>query len=360
MESYVNSIILLLVIVVYSLFVTAAKKNALQRVQAAADADETCVFRRRYARMRLVAGIIFGVVVLPLIFTSGQKGVDGVMIGLMFAWQSFQDKQSLPISGMRPHELKTDDFALYLRGFSFDNYGITYKSLTRKPEKNGSFSEARFISILKQFLPVYAVGMTKELCAPIGAKRIYLNDKEWEAEVEMLMQKARLIVILLNDTESCIWEIARSAAFQKKTVFILDDADKLSAIRLALNKERLYPLPMRLDKCNMAYCPAGSQDFKVTDYRNDDKSYVSVVKTMMSDMLGLHRWVFTYRHLRWATGICAVLLFMPLIFVLMVMGVSQGGVLVAILILACLLLAPYYLYDALYAHYRRRKLRTDA
>ena len=69
-------------------------------------------------------------------------------------------------------------------------------------------------------MPAYAVGMTKELNSPIGAERIYLNDAEWESEVMDLMTKASLIVILLNDSQSCIWEICKSNQFKNKVVFI--------------------------------------------------------------------------------------------------------------------------------------------
>ena len=73
--------------------------------------------------------------------------------------------------------------------------------------------------------------MTKELNSPIGAERIYLNDTEWEDEVWGLMERARLIVVLLNDSQSCIWEICKAHQFQEKVIFISNNNDKLVNIR---------------------------------------------------------------------------------------------------------------------------------
>lgn len=122
---------------------------------------------------------------------------------------------------------KYSRFALFLRGFENDNYEKDPFALTIS--KN--FSEYNFVKELKQYIPVCAIGMTKESDAPLGAQRIYVSDETWKSDVLELMNRSNLIFILLNDRPSCIWEIEQSHDVMYKTCFIINDIDKYNSVR---------------------------------------------------------------------------------------------------------------------------------
>ena len=73
--------------------------------------------------------------------------------------------------------------------------------------------------------------MTKELEQPSGAKRLYLNDSTWREDVKELMEKSIAIIILMNDKESCVWEIEQSATMLEKTYFFIDTFEKYCNIK---------------------------------------------------------------------------------------------------------------------------------
>lgn len=215
-----GTILLFACIMLYIAFNEYIKKNILRHIEESNSADEACSYRKKFFIQRLIIAIVFGGIALLVILSEPNAETNSIMVGLLIAWTSYQNRHSLPVSGKRPNDIAKSKFVLYLRGFAQDNYSLGQIDLSKRRKNLNNFSEAHFINILKQYMPVYAVGMTKELNAPIGAERIYLNDTEWEQEVLSLMNKASLIVILLNDSLSCIWEIRESNQFKNKVVFI--------------------------------------------------------------------------------------------------------------------------------------------
>ena len=144
--------------------------------------------------------------------------------------------------------------------------------------------------------------------SPIGAERIYLNDAEWESEVMDLMTKASLIVILLNDSQSCIWEICKSNQFKNKVVFISNNSEKLTNIRKELNKQYVYPLPIGLKDKTILYFIENTNETLISEYSNTEKSYMQIIKELMFKKFGLRRLVFTQKMLNWIFGIYGILL----------------------------------------------------
>ena len=126
-----------------------------------------------------------------------------------------------------------DDFVLFLRGFASDDYS-TEGQLERKAKKlkqSRRFSEYAFTKILGQRRTVCAIGMTKEISSPIGAVRIYVDDETWQQDVRDLMERAKAIYILVNDSSSCIWEICESGTWLSKSVLLVDDLEKYERVR---------------------------------------------------------------------------------------------------------------------------------
>jgi hypothetical protein len=83
--------------------------------------------------------------------------------------------------------------------------------------------------------------MTKEIESPRGALRVYLSDSNWKEDVYDLMHNAQKIYILVNDRNSCIWEIEQSIEMIDKTVYIVDDLQKYDNVRLRISNPVLLP-----------------------------------------------------------------------------------------------------------------------
>lgn len=143
-------------------------------------------------------------------------------------------------------------YALFLRGFDNDDYNKIDALENPKVEKYEHLSEYWFFKLLskRHKLPVVSVGMTKELDSPLGTKRIYLDDNEWKVGVRTLMENADKILILVNDRDSCIWEIAQSKDFLHKTIFIVDNEEKYIAAKEKLKDLISLPsLQLSTNKC---------------------------------------------------------------------------------------------------------------
>lgn len=128
---------------------------------------------------------------------------------------------------------ENERFYLYLRGFNDD---IPFDS--KKTLGKDEFDESVFAEIIDYALgiPVCALGMTKEIDSPIGAKRVYVDDDAWQDKVLELMNKAERIFILVNDRSSCIWEIENSVSLLDKTVCIVDDLGKYQSVKAHMDK----------------------------------------------------------------------------------------------------------------------------
>jgi CYTH domain-containing protein len=125
--------------------------------------------------------------------------------------------------------------------------------------------------LLKTRIRVCAVGMTKELDSPDGAIRVYVNDKTWQENVRELMEKAQEIYILINDRDSCLWEIEQSASMQSKTTYIVSDLDKYNRARSALKDSLEFPPIVRDEKYEDAFFSLthDGSAFKVDSFPND-------------------------------------------------------------------------------------------
>lgn len=124
-------------------------------------------------------------------------------------------------------------YSLFLRGFENDSYEKIDKLEDNRNERYIRFSEYWFFKFLKKRYNqlVVSVGMTKELDSPNGTLRIYLDDDEWKEGVSRLMESAERLFILINDRESCIWEIINSKDRLTKTIFIADNQSKYDSAK---------------------------------------------------------------------------------------------------------------------------------
>ena len=125
------------------------------------------------------------------------------------------------------------DYAFYLRAFESDFYSNSRKA--------SSLESSLAKAIKKRGFPIAAIGMTKELDAPVGASRVYVGDETWQSDVSELMRNAKMIFILMSDRESCIWEISNGAGMLDKICFIIDDTKKYENIEKMTSGKINFP-----------------------------------------------------------------------------------------------------------------------
>jgi hypothetical protein len=89
--------------------------------------------------------------------------------------------------------------------------------------------EQMLVRVFSPFGPVVAIGRPGELLPPLGAAREWLPDAAWKQHVEELLQRCRLVVMIVGDlpypgtVTGLAWEIEKLAECGaiNKTVFIL-------------------------------------------------------------------------------------------------------------------------------------------
>ena len=190
------------------------------------------------------------VLILPLflyVYLISSKNLDRLMGNLSLA-----DKAAF-LSSNR-------NYVLYLRGFETDDYSPEKKQYKNR-KGSSRFSEYYFTKVLQSKETVCAVGMTKEVDAPIGAQRVYLNDETWQEDVRDLMRAAKEIYILVNDRPSCIWEINQSLGMLDKTIFLVDEREKYNKVR-QLGYEHGITFP------EMPHSETNSHEFAVIRFRD--------------------------------------------------------------------------------------------
>lgn len=172
--------------------------------------------------------VILSCIVIVVLSVAGDT-VDtiGRDLGLIIAYAITKGwsmlKGNVQANSKEGYLSRHDSYVLYLRAFEADFYD--------KSPKSYSFESCLAKTVKKRGANICAIGMTKELDAPYGADRVYVSDETWQADVSELMEKSRMIFILMSDRQSCIWEIGQSARMLSKICFIIDDLDKYKNIK---------------------------------------------------------------------------------------------------------------------------------
>ena len=229
---------ILIVFGVFSWLMHIISRPYEKKIEKASTVEKALTYRRRLKWIRWVTTIVLiAIYTIPNFYLNpdkdfwlqgGGKTTICVLILYLFGQKGFK-KLLGNVSSLNKKSFlnKYSRFALFLRGFENDNYEKDPLALMTLKD----FSEYSFIKELEQYIPVCAIGMTKEADAPLGAQRIYVSDETWRSDVLELMNRADLIFILLNDKPSCIWEIEQSSEVMCKTCFIINDIDKYNSVR---------------------------------------------------------------------------------------------------------------------------------
>ena len=107
---------------------------------------------------------------------------------------------------LSPNDIK-GPFVLYLRSFIADN--TTVKRVSSLSDERSE--EEVLVNVLSDIAPVYAIGDPNDKMMPLGASRVYVEDRHWKATVVKLAQKAAVLVLRLGETDSFWWEVEMAA-----------------------------------------------------------------------------------------------------------------------------------------------------
>jgi hypothetical protein len=91
---------------------------------------------------------------------------------------------------------------LYLRSFIADE-----KAPQIAGAPTGPSFEQRFVTVLSKLGPVVAIGQPNETLPPLGARRIYATDAEWQQVVSELMQRAIAVILRAGETPGLRLEV---------------------------------------------------------------------------------------------------------------------------------------------------------
>ncbi|MEU6234355.1 hypothetical protein [Kitasatospora sp. NPDC047058] len=110
-----------------------------------------------------------------------------------------------------------DPFVLYLRPFeddsSRDRFDPTPRGAPGFPSDlltSGLTGEEQLVAALKPVGRVIALGVPGQKLPQAGARRMYLAHDAWQDTVLALMERARLVVLVLGAGRSLMWELVQS------------------------------------------------------------------------------------------------------------------------------------------------------
>lgn len=264
--------------------------NSIKQVQSIEEANRLrqIVKKRRLILLlcflfSYVSYLVFINIVFPGPYDQLMYSITGIGI-VIFRYVKDKKFESLigNISTWNKDDFLSNNkrYVLFLRGFASDNYSSV--DVLNKKVSSDCFSEYLFVRILNQKIRVCAIGMSKEVDAPVGATRIYVNDGTWKEDVRELMEVAQYIYILVDDRPSCVWEIYQSEKMLDKTLFLVDNKTKYKNARNFLvneyGKSFLPEIPSNI-----------SSDFVAISINNDNPIFTSYGNTPKGygELLGL-------------------------------------------------------------------------
>jgi hypothetical protein len=133
---------------------------------------------------------------------------------------------------------------------------------------------------LRRHGPIVAVGRPGESRPPAGAAREYVDCDRWKTRIEQLVEEARLVVVVLGETEGLRFEyetLRRLGALHKVILIVPDRPAEALAARWERFREVLAPdcssLPVDLSRAMAAYFQHGIMTLVVCHRRDDEDCY---------------------------------------------------------------------------------------
>lgn len=204
----------------------------------------------------IYADDLFEILILLSIFAPLSFALDYLRI------KKHTDKYTFhPVSLLSVHDINFQPYALFLRGFENDDYnpksglGIS----NTKDKKKIQFSEPQMQEAIKAHCcnHIVAIGMPKEVFAPIGCERVYCEPEEWKQDVFHLINNSLFNIVLLNDRPNCLYELEHCLQVASKTYCIVCDRNIYDNVRKSYNTlpsvSIQEPFFFRLDNADITY-----------------------------------------------------------------------------------------------------------
>jgi len=232
----------------YKREIAKAKTDLAVHYRALVEIKREEIIHRTTKVTNIIYVLIFIAAIVFFIVTSVKEGFEWegilVLFIVVYDFYAYKHNYQLLIEKMRGNvsHMMADElismntpFALYLRGFNDDSYANRYK--------DKEFNELEFSRVVKEHLGfnMYAIGMTKELDSPRGAERVYVDDESWKETVVNLIGLSSRVYILVNDRDSCLWEMRQVSPYLEKTVFIVNDRRIYQQVREELAPYISFP-----------------------------------------------------------------------------------------------------------------------
>lgn len=115
-------------------------------------------------------------------------------------------------------------YSLYLRSFYVDKLDQrkTYSELDSVNILNNVLfvglrtKEEQLMMVINKIAPAITVAKLKQKIPTCGAHRLSLATEDWKNEVIKLMERAEIIIIRLDNSESVLWELKKAIEIMKK------------------------------------------------------------------------------------------------------------------------------------------------
>ena len=175
------------------------------------------IFRISVRDTLTLLNMAFGIELLQEASVSGFsaigaiKAVVGGLLGLGGIFIFIYARKLRAAAFAKSTEQDSRPPVLYLRSFKDDPvmsrpglFHITIPSVTT--------IEEQLAMVLNEIGPVTAIGKPGERLPALGARRLYVDDADWQEKVSELMAQSRLVIFRLAKTEGFWWELERAAA----------------------------------------------------------------------------------------------------------------------------------------------------
>ena len=197
-------------------------------------------------------------------------------LGLHYSRYCFRKYKSFFTDKIDEADFKDKPYILYLRSFNDDSEtGVPIKSSGRY------FTEEEFLVFsLEQLGTAIAIGRPGESAPPLGAKRFYISEDQWQDKVQELSADARLVIFRFGKTEGLKWEwdycLNAIEDISKLLIIVSDsiasDQESVNLIVTSIKEQRNDVLCEEID-CSQTL-NIGSIGFIIYFEKNEDNNYL--------------------------------------------------------------------------------------
>jgi hypothetical protein len=163
--------------------------------------------RLRWAAPLVIAGLALAATTAALALLMSALGVKtgggGIaqVSAVVAMWVFYRTVRHAKLRGSELRVRDPRPPVLILRQFEDDTLGTGKLNAGVRPT-----FEHFFAGELNRIGPTISVGRPGERLQPLGASRDYLVDADWKRAVGTLIEDAKLVVFILGDSESLVWE----------------------------------------------------------------------------------------------------------------------------------------------------------